>query len=365
MKASLKTSIPCKSVTLFAVIGRAMHRPELGLLCKAALPQGIVTSSCIAKLLPGLSDQGVLNLRRHLEHLELCDRNGALTRQGREVASGQKVLLKEQGVYTLFFVKHQLTGTRPVHLLRERPGDRSFGRDQATELPSWVKEDAHRAWTSLLDPTCTFALQELPSSGGQRPLCHEKDEAPCSLSLEVDLSTGQGGWTLQGACYPLAGQGKKSFRSPLSPVSLDPALLRRDLLPSYDELRGFVPVKYDASFQRSRPFDRDVSLSSCYLEEAGDFSEGNISSVPLGPASSADARAMAAELLKERLDKEPGPIPPARYTELSSAILATNPLPIFGLRPPSAEEFLVPLSSQKSRRTYWHLASAHDLAPTT
>lgn len=361
MKAKLKAPVRVWDIAIFAEIAIWESRPDLQALCAFARDRGGLDDDAIGSILPGLTARGRQNLRRHLTYIQLSDHRGSLTAFGERCASTGEAPAWEQGVYDLLVAVHPLFGS---HLLdfKRSPTD-AFDReyDDLKPLPPWLSPSLDRVFTSAFDSGRRFSVAAFPSPRGQDPTCRGWELPPGSLIWDLDLASGANQWTVEGTT---GADNSAAFQSP--PESVNPQELTglyADWEPLWDRRLGRVLMPYDGevgaggreSFLRSWEYD-DVSMG-----RFGDFNGVLVEDVPVGPATTADARIWATAIALARAEAGAGYVEPAKWRACWAAAVDGTPLSDQAGDLPAQADLMTVNGQRIAPRTRWLLSAAADL----
>lgn len=359
MKAQLRSEAELWDVAVFAELAVWERRPELQLLCSIAQKRGALGPDDVDRVLPGLSGTARENLARHLTYLRLLDERGALTPLGRRCAETGEAPAWELGGYRFLVAVHSLFRCHLLGFMRV-PGDRKDTDFQLERVPPWLRPDPDRVWTSAIDSAVRFTLQRLPAppGAGADPRCRAEALRPATVVWQIDLESGQNAWHIEGEL----GSGR-TFRSPPESV---PAQELTGLLTAWDRRwspnRRRVSMAYDGHATDGHDsFLRTFEYAGVEAGDRGTFREVVVEDVPVGPASSAEARSWARALAIARVAAADAYCPNDAWAKEWDAVVRGTPLdPGAGTAP--APDELDGNEEPFQARTRWLLRAANDLA---
>lgn len=363
MKATLEAPVEVWDIAVFSELGVWEQRPDLQLLCAAAERAGRLESNAIDALLPGLSERGRTNLVRYLEYIQLLDRSGTLTPLGRRCAQSGEAPSWEQGVYHLLAATHPLFTVQILEFKRAQSDgfDRDFHRIES--LPSWLKPDHARVFTSVFDRSRRFSIASFPAARGQDPVCRSWQLDPGKLSWEIDLSTYANRWLITGQL-----DGKEQPRTFTSASeSVDPTELagiyavweRR-----WDARQGRVLMPFDGRLGPGgrESFVRSWRYKTVTVGRVGSFEDVVVKDVPVGPANDDEARAWATAMVIGRVEHADNWVTPKGWASEWEDVVAAPPLASRAGDAPNAIKLTEVAGKALGRRTRWLLAAPTDLS---
>lgn len=372
MRVVLTTEIPVSRVAVFAEMAWMERRPELGLLCRAALGNGNrISIAVVQSVLPGLSEAGANNVVAWCRMLALCDGGGALTKLGEDVADTDEAPVPEQGVYGLWIAKHPVLGQRVLAVERL-----ASDRDQRFESikPLVVDPDRGKVFRSVLDGKERFMVRDLPTNHGQPGGLIGTTSADCRLRWTLDFDQERDQWQLDGMIEAPQGNGKHAMR----PMQHEPESDGLDLWglvstwamgPLYtfgrwDEKERRLAVAFDTLTAEERDsFCKTMQLPSVEIPRKGSYNDVTLEDVPVGPTSEQDAQRWAMTRFNWCLNKEPGYRSRAEVRDLFAQLTEDTPLEKYSPTLPSHDELLSQASKDKDPERFWSLAAPVDLSP--
>lgn len=362
MKARLEAEVEIWDIGVFAELAVWETRPDLQLLCAAARDlDGYVDESIVEGVLPGLSPRARKNLLRHLEYIQLTDRNGALTALGQRCAASGTAPSWEQGAYFLLVATHPLFGSHVLEFRRAAGDgqDREFGNLEV--VPSWLVPQRDRVFTSVFDTSRQFSIADFPSARGQDPVCRAWELPPGKLKWEIDLATGANRWVVEGQ---VGTDQPKVFRfQPESVESRELVGLYTSWEPRWDAKRGLLAMSYDgrAASAGREDFRRSRTYKNKKVARFGTFEEVIVSDIPVGPATDDDARTWATALVISRLETADAYVSPEAWRFEWSGVVEGTPLAAGAGIAPNPSTLDQVNGKALPTRTRWLLSAASDI----
>lgn len=374
MRTVLSVDLQVTRIAVFAEMAWLERRPELGILCRAALGQSNrITVTTVQAALPGLQDAGAANVIAWCRTLGLCDAAGALTALGEEVASTDEAPVPEQGVYGLWMTDHPVTGCRVLAV--ERLASNRDQRFESTE-PLPIDPDCGRVFRSVVNPKERFQVRDLPANGGQAACIVGETEATCRMRWKLDFDNETDHWRLEGTIEVPQGQGKHALR----PMHHEPESASLDLW-ALAETWATGPLAAFGRWQASKrrlavsfkdlvdleqdTFRKSLTLRSVDVPGKGAYEGVTLEDVPVGPTSSEDAQRWAMSRFDRHLAKQLGYRSRASARDLFAELTEGTPLEEFSPMLPAHGDLLGLQSRDalKNPERFWSLAAPVDLAP--
>lgn len=368
MRAVLTTELTVRCTAVFAEMAWMQRRPELGMLCRAALAQGSrLDPSTVARLLPGVTDAGAANLLRGCALLGLCDRQGVLTVLASEVAQHDEVPVPEQGVFALWWVEHLLFGARALGA-RRLPSEHGPRIDEVTALS--MPDLRGPVFSSVVDPTERFVVRSLPSTADARYEVHRPTAARCTLRWTLDFEKGADAWELvgqmedpgarDGALVPLRptptsrgadlGAVLAAWADgPLASIGRWSATTARLAMPL-----GSLTLDECETFRVRRSFS-NVAVPGC-----GSFARLELQDLPVEPVSKMEAQRWSERRLSRWFASNSGYCRRGDLIRTFRTLVDETPLAPFAPSLPAHETLLAEALQTPTR--YWSLAAPVDLA---
>lgn len=370
MKAVLTCEIPIQRFAVFAEMAWLERRPELGLLCKAALSSNRrISNSIIQQKLPGTSDTGAKNIIAWCHSLGLCDAQGGLTASGEDTAESNEAPVPEQGVYDLWVAKHPLLGTRIVAALRL-----ASTRDQRFEtivsLP--VVPGKNVIFTSLVSSQERFLLRDIPSNSGQLGAIIGKTRGRCGLRWVLDFDKDADQWQLSGALDTAVKEMKPIQHKPEHDgLSLWPLMEVWGAGPlaafgtwSAQQRRLAVRFSEKLSAASQDSFTADYELPHADIPGKGSYKQVKLTRVPIGPASKGDAQRWAQVRLLRKLRGEKRYLSRGEIRSTFVDLTENTPLEEHGPTLPAHRIFMDWAQKNNERELFWRTVAPVDLAPS-
>lgn len=363
MRAVLSVALQVEKVAVFAEMAFIEKRPELGLVCRAALPDRQLSPATVQVALPGVTETGARNVVEWCRTLGLCDRQGGLTRLGEDVAATGEAPVPEQGVYDLWLTEHPLMGRRILDIDRQasRP-DQRF--DLITALP--IEPDRGVTFRSLSDPKQRFLLRDLPSNHQGQPGCLlRENRATCRLRWTLDFDGQTDQWQLDGKMGPAMRpiqhtherDGLDLWRlaeawgsGPLARLGYWQASQRRLAVPQ----EGLSDAEQD-SFRMTR------ALLEVEVSGRGVWENVTLEHIPIGPLNQAEANRWALDRLVRHLTTHPAYRARGELRRMFAELTEDTPLASHQPTMPAHEEMLSALRGRPE--LFWSQAAPVDLAP--
>lgn len=371
MKAILTAEVPVSRVAAFAEMAWLERRPELGLLCRAALQNGNrISVSVVQSALPGLSEHGANNVIRWCVMLGLCDSSGGLSALGEEVAESDEAPVPEQGVYRLWLAKHPLMGQRVLAV--ERLASKRDQQWFEAIKPLDFQPDLGKVFCSVVDGRTRFMVRGFPSNHAEPGGLGHPTDARCRLRWTLDFDQNRDQWQIEGEIEARSSNGKHELR----PVHHQPESLGIDLWPVIAQwgrgpLSGFgqwqeserrLAVSFADLDEEARDFFcMNIPLPRAEVPGMGAFDNVTLEEVPVGPRSNQDAQRWAMDAFLRFLAAEPGYRSRAEVREQFALLTEDTPLEAFGPTLPPHDELLEMSATDLER--FWSLAAPVDLAP--
>jgi hypothetical protein len=364
MRAVLTTQIPVHRVAAFAEMAWLERRPELGLICRAAREgKQRIDQRVIQATLPTLSEAGRKNVIQWCQDLGLCDKGGALTRRGHEVADSDEAPVPEQGTYGLWLAEHPVIGRRVLAASRL-----SASREQRLQelRPLPVQPALEQLFSSALDPNERFLVRALPEARG---LVYGEG-GHCELRWTLDFDQEENSWRLSGALSQPQGRHQEQH-----PILHEPESARLDLwalmkhwgagpLRQIGEWRiqkRRLAVRFqNLSADIQERFRVSLRLGSVEVPGMGTYEGVVLENVPLAPLQKADAQQWAMARLKRHLDQRPQYRGRAALRDLFVGLVEDTPLADFSPTLPTHDDLPGALDADPVQR--WLLRAPVDLA---
>lgn len=370
MKTVLITKIPVVSYTTFAEVASMERRPELGVLCRAAMePNRRITPAVIQSVLPGIGETGAENIIRWAQMLGICDRNGGITALAEDVAETDEVPVPEQGTYRFWVVQHPLLGKR--FLSMERVSSTRHPRTEEIK-PIPVEPDTGKLFVSVLSANDRFMVKGFPSNHGQKGCIVQHSNASCTLRWTLDFNAENDTWQLEGMIESREGKGKQT----LKPIQHNPESDGLDLWKlvehwAREELANFgvweaADRRLAVDFQRLNrdeidTFKKLLQLKSVRVPGKGEFKNVRLEQTPIGPLNQKEAQIWADDRFTHRLTAEPSYRSRSEVRDLFSDLTEDTPLEKYSPQLLYHHE----LADQFSDRpeVYWSIVAPVDLSP--
>lgn len=375
MRAELSVELGIKRLAVFAEMAWLQRRPELGLLCRAALEHGgRLSEAVVQSVLPGLSDAGARNVIAWCRALELCDARGGLTALAEVVAEEDDAPVPEQGVYDVWLTQHPLFGVRMLAVERLSSSRNAKSQQELTELP--LIPAYGEVFTSVTDPAQRFMLRSFPSNHESTQCVRRSTNARCRLRWDIDFQDQRNQWRFDGRIEIPRAKGSEV----LAPMQHEPESVTLDVwalmqhwamgpLASIgrwnpDLRRLAVPLR-DLSDEEAERFCKTLPLGRVEVPGKGSFTNVTLHDTPVGPLSDAEAQRWADARLERRLASEPPYRSRAAVRQLFAELTEDTPLESFRPELPAHEQLLATPTGAKPAdpARYWSLAAPVDLAP--
>lgn len=370
MRCELTTELPVRRVAAFAEMAWLERRPELGLLCRAALEHGHrISTAIVQSALPGLSDAGANNVIAWCNMLGLCDGHGGLTALGENVADTDEAPVPEQGVYGLWLAEHPVLGKKVLAVERL-----ASSRDQRFESiePLALEPDLGQVFSSVLNGKDRFIVRKLPTNHGQSGGLALETSATCRFRWSLDFDQARNQWQLDGMIEAPLSNGKHEMR----PMQHDPESDELDLW-SLAATWATGPLSSCGSWQTNErrlavtfdglvdseldTFLKTLALRRVEIPGKGVYENVTLEDVPIGPSSAQDAQRWAMARFDRHLSAKPGYRSRAEVREEFALLTEDTPLETFAPTLPSHDELLTHASKEPER--FWSLAAPVDLSP--
>jgi hypothetical protein len=367
MRAVLSAEIPVERFAVFAEMAWLKRRPELGLLCRAAIKQGDrVSVATVQAALPGLRDAGAGNVILWCQMLGLCDGNGGLTELGKDVAQSDEAPVPEQGVYDVWFAAHPLLGRRILSIDRL-----TSTRDHRFDAirPLNTEPDRGVVFRSVVNPDERFMLRDLPSNHGKSGCLEGSTRATCQLRWTLDFDGEQDQWSLNGVIEGPGGMTPLQHQQESDNIDLWrlASIWGTNQLGSIgqwsaDERRLAISFQ-GLSDQEQDTFCKTVKLRYVEVPGKGGYDNVTLSDVPIGPTSPQEAQHWAMSRLTRRLATSPRYRSRSEVRHLFAELTEDTPLEHFGPTLPSHDTLIAGNLHTKQHEVFWGLAAPVDLAP--
>ena len=373
MRAVLSTEIPIECFTVFAEMAWLERRPELGLLCRAAIEQGDrVSVATVQSALPGLLDVGASNVMSWCKMLRLCDSEGGLTELGKDVAESDETPVPEQGVYRFLLAQHPLLGRR-ILTVERLTSKRDYRFDDDIK-PLKTEPDRDVVFQSVLNLDERFILRDLPANHGKSGCLHYPTKATCHVRWTLDFDGKSNQWQLDGEVEtPHGGMMSLKHKPEVDDLDLLSLADTWGIGPlastgrwSVNERRLAVPF-VSLSEQERDSFLKTINLPHVEISGKGHYNNVTLSDVPIGPVSTADAQGWGMARLVRSLETMPRYRSRSDLRHLFAELTEDTPLEHFGPTLPShdalIDDALIPNLHTKQPEVFWGLAAPVDLAP--
>lgn len=366
MKCVLIRDVNVERWSVFAELQWMERRPELGVLCRAALQQGRFSPALVELVLPGVSRRGAENLIAWCTMLGLCDRTGTLSSIAEMTAKTDQAPVPEQGVFDLWIVEHPLFDRRVLHAERVT----THQEVNAEQLETLQLDGLRRRWfRSVIDPDACFSFVGWPAHHQHASCVRQRTESRCSVRWTFNWeppAASHNQWQLEGY---LDGRGRVVRRFEHEPETI--ALQLASVLESWaieplsrlgrwrTELSRLA-VSFDSTDEaQQESFVRELELENVSVANRGSFDKAQIEQLPIGPGTPMDAQRWAMARLRRAIVNMP------KYRDRSDVELLfgtqTNgtPLEPFFLRPPPQTDVLRELEDVPE--AFWSVAAPADL----
>lgn len=373
MRAELSVDLPITRIAVFAEMAWLERRPELGLLCRAALAgDGRLSVAGVQTVLPGLSDVGARNVIAWCRALALCDERGGLSRLAEDVAEDDEAPVPEQGVYDVWLVHHPLFGERMLAV--ERLTSARQQQRELIELPMTLAPG--EVFTSVTDPAQRFQLRSFPSNSGSVQCVIRQTRASCRLQWTIDFAAERNQWRLDGRIEVLRAKGGEE----LVPILHEPETVTLDVWGlmrhwalgplaeigrwSPEERRLAIPLA-NLNNEEAEHFCKTLKFDGVEVPGKGRFTDATLFDTPIGPLSDSEAQRWAVARLERRLDGKPPYRSRAAVRQLFAELTEDTPLESLKPELPTHEQLLATPAGTKPTHParYWSLVAAVDLAP--
>lgn len=366
MNCELTADIPVERFAVLAELACMESRPELGLLCRAALAAGHrISAEAVEKALPGVRGPGAANIVSWCRLLGLCDEQGSLTKLGVDVAASDEAPVPEQGLYELWAVDHPLLGRRILHFERLN-ASRDVKLGDVTPLP--LALELNRTFESVVEPGTHFVLRGLPAGRGV-PSCVRRPGLKCRLRWRLDFDAGVDRWQLEGE---LATENRRlPFKHTAETERLDLWALFTQWAQAHLTQTG----RWDATARRlSIPFARVQGLESSQedftlshelpvvsVPGKGEYTRVKVQGIPVAPATSDDASQWARARLERKLSAQRAYLTRGGLRRLFLSVVEDTPLA--PLQPTLASHDVLARETRGRPEVFWGLVAPVDLAP--
>jgi hypothetical protein len=368
MRAVLSAEIPVERFAVFAEMAWLERRPELGLLCRAAMKQGDrVSIVTVQSALPGLPDAGASNVMTWCQVLGLCDAQGGLTELGKDVAESDEAPVPEQGTYGFWMAQHPLLGRRI--LVVERLTSNRDHRFDAIE-PLNVEPDRGVVFRSVINPDERYMLRHLPTNHGKSGCLRGATEATCRLRWTLDFDAGRDQWQLdglveapQGGMMPLKHQPEIDGIDLWALAANWGATSLADLGRWSTEERRLAVQFSGLTDDEQEAFLKTVKLRYVEVPGKGGYDNVTLNDVPIGPTSGPEAQRWAMSRLTRSLANTPQYRSRSEVRHLFAELTEDTPLEHFGPTLPGHATLIAGDLHAKQPDVFWGLAAPVDLAP--
>lgn len=368
MRAVLSAEIPVERFAVFAEMAWLERRPELGLLCRAAVKQGDrVSVATVQSALPGLPDAGARNVMSWCQMLGLCDGQGGLTELGKDVAECDEAPVPEQGIYGFWFAQHPLLGRRILAV--QRLTSNRDHRFDAIE-PLYAEPDRGILFRSVVNPDERFMLRDLPTNHGNSGCLRGSTSATCRVRWTLDFDGQRDHWQLDGAVEaPQGGMMPLKHQPEVDGIDLGrlAATWGANELASIGrwsaEERRLAVSFQGLSDEELDSFRKTVTLRYVEVPGKGGYDNVTVSDVPIGPTSPPEAQRWAMSRLTRSLTTAPQYRSRSELRHLFAELTEGTPLEQFGPTLPSHDTLIASDLQSKQPEVFWGLAAPVDLAP--
>lgn len=368
MRTELRAKVTTTRWAAFAELAWAERRPEIGLLCKRALQQGVnLSPGLIQEIIPGVPSSGAVNIIGQLKMLGVCDWMGALTPLGREAAKDSQVPIPEQGTYELWIAEHPIFGCRLIHADRQdsRADERRGGPDPVaiTRVP-----EPNIATPSVLDQKQRVVFRNFPKATGVPVGIRRNDSSNLEVRWELDSESGASSWSFAGT-IDIPGKGPRPAIASRERKEYDlewlsdhwgRETLRQD--GEWDSEHRRLRIRAEqASPGEKRSFLKAYGPRQIDVPGVATFSEATLSDVRIVPANQRESQAWASALLEAAFAKDPQYRTRQQVRSLFAEQIDGTPLEEFEAVLKAHGELLSEFDSQPD--LFWQLAAPVDLSP--
>ncbi len=361
MKTILRAPAELFAISIFAELAVWERRPEFQRLLRSGAAGGKVDTTVVAASLPGLSDAALRNVVRTAEHMRVIAANGAITEFGQECLASGEAPAPELGVYTILVAKHDCFGAWPIGFRRHTVDGKDRDFSDLVEVPSWFEPSPTWIWTSGFEDQQRFTISSFPAAAGQRVRCRLDSLPPALLHWEMDLSTGENRFHVEGEAGP-AGKTTRFHTRDLYVPDDEVLTYFPDWEPRWDGAAGRVLLAYDGAADKDGrdEFLRTITYPRVQAGERGTFNSPRVEGVPVGPPGAREATAWAIALALARIRAAGAYVTPKSWaTDWNAALTGTPLADAAGVAPDISS--LLNQRPDLSPRLRWLLAAGTDL----
>ena len=369
MKALLEATIAVERIAAVAEIAWLKRRPELALLCRAAVDAGgRLAPETVQAVLPGLGEAGARNVVAWCRTLGLVNGGGALTELGERVARGDEAPVPEQGAYDLWLAQHPVLGRRILAIARVTSSARLRPEKDLTPLPFAPEQGV--VFRSVVEPRERFVLRGFLANHGEIRCVRGTTGAMCRLRWRLDFEAGRDEWRLDGAL--------ESPQGGMAPVQHEPETEGLDLW-ALVAAWGAGPLVGHGRWQASEcrlavgigglseaeqeSFRKTLRLDRADVPGNGSYEGVLLEDVPIGPASAYDAQRWARARLDRSLARDPIYRSRGAVRWLFDELVQGTPLERFAPELPAHDELTGGALHAQEPALYWSMVAPVDLAP--
>lgn len=362
MRAVLRSEVQLLQIAVVAEVALWERRPELQLLCAAAVEHGALGLDEIGGVLPGLSVSAQKNLLRHLSYLRLVDGSGRVTALGHTCAADGLAPSWELGGYTFLVSNHPLLRCHILRLQRTNADGRDWDFRGLANLPEWFRPDPGRVWRSAFDDGTAFTVSALPAPRGTEPRCRVQEMGTASLEWSIDVASGENSWQLQGQIR--GERGAVNFRSrPESAPVQELAGSFAGWDPRWDDRLGRLAMAYDGGAKDGvETFLRSFRYPMVQVGPYGSYRDVVVEGVPVGPKGATEAREWALALSVARVGAADAYVSKETWTMEWQECVAGTPLEREAAHPPEPKHVAQVGGRPLPDRLRWLFAAPGDLA---
>lgn len=370
MKTTLSADIPVGHIAVFAEMAWMERRPELGRLCRSAASNGNrLTPTVVQLALPGLSDHAANNVISWCRTLGLCDKHGAITNLGEDVAKTDEAPIPEQGAYEMWIAKHPLIGSM-VLAVKRLSTDK--GPDFDKIVPLSIQPDIGKVFRSAIDKNERFLVRGTPANHGQPGMLTDDKQTSCRIRWTIDFDESSDRWQIDGKLEMTGQRGETASMQIHHQPEKDGidawALASRWASGPLRKYGRWNADKKSLSIEFQKlndgeigSFRKSLNLGSVEIPGKGTYGEVLLEDVRICPDSEDNAQAWAMARLSNSMSIKPGYRSRAELREEFSVLTEGTPLEEFSPILPSHQDMLE--AAEKDRERFWSLAAPADLSP--
>jgi len=304
--------------------------------------------------------------------------NNEITKLGQRVLNTGSLLLKERGVYEIWYIDDSYFGKKPIAIQRvEEPSSNHNKKNRGNQLQNWPQAERPQTKQGLDIANATVYLVN------EKKLCDLKDllievvdngsaskSTEINIKLEVPLDNPDSEWLLSGkiASNNKGTQSNNEFEinivQTISHQLLEEVCEHLDFTWNNKYNRASIS-NFDSSFDSTK-YLLDFNIKELDLRSVrsqfGEFKQGTIKNLPIMPKHSNIALRWQSEWLYELYKNKH--ISPESMNYQQQAWLKHDAIKAFNLPLLKGNDVINKLNDEKrNNEVYWHATTSHYLIP--